>query len=124
MIAIFCAAGLTLWLSLCAAVGIVAVEGALHPPHSPLNADDEQQAASIAIENHAVLTDAQIVSHDGAVLRGWNIRPVAWNGDTVILLHGQGDNRSGMLGPAAMLLREGYTTLLPDARGHGNSVVR
>jgi hypothetical protein len=39
----------------------------------------------------------------------------------VILLHGLGDNRTGMLGPAEMLLRHGYSVLLPDARGHGES---
>jgi len=43
------------------------------------------------------------------------------NGNDVILLHGQGDNRAGMLGPAEMLLRHGYGVLLPDARAHGVS---
>lgn len=75
----------------------------------------------IAKENRAVLTDVDFVARDGAMLRAWSIRPTGWNGDTVILLHGQGDNRSGMLGPAAILLRHGFATLLPDARAHGSS---
>lgn len=102
-------------------IGIVAVEGALHPLRLPLSRADERQAATIATENHAVLTDVDVVARDGAMLRAWSIRPSEWNGDTVILLHGQGDNRSGMLGPAGMLLRHGYATLLPDARAHGIS---
>jgi len=120
-IAIFCGAGLMAWLSLCAVIGVVAVEGALHPVHLPLSISDKQHAATIAKENHAVLTDVDVVARDGAILRAWSIRPVPWNGDAVILLHGQSDNRSGMLGPAEMLLRHGYATLLPDARAHGSS---
>jgi hypothetical protein len=121
MMAIVTGAGLMAWLLLCAVIGVVAVEGALHPLRSPLNAEEEQRAAMTAKENHAVLTDADVVARDGALLRAWSIRPGDWNGDTVILLHGQGDNRSGMMGPAAMLLRHGYATLLPDARAHGTS---
>jgi uncharacterized protein len=121
MIAIVIGSGLTVWLLLCAAIGVVAVEGALHPLRLSLSAPDEQQAATIATENHSVLTDVVVVAPDGAVLHAWSIRPVNWNGDAVILLHGQGDNRAGMLGPASMLLRHGYATLLPDARAHGTS---
>jgi fermentation-respiration switch protein FrsA (DUF1100 family) len=120
-IAIFFGAGVMAWLLLCAVIGVVAVEGALHPVHLPLSTRDEQHAATIVKENHAVLTDVDVVARDGAILRAWSIRPVPWNGDTVMLLHGQGDNRSGMLGPAEMLLRHGYATLLPDARTHGTS---
>jgi pimeloyl-ACP methyl ester carboxylesterase len=39
----------------------------------------------------------------------------------VILLHGHTDNRAGMLGNANLLLRHGYSVLLPDARAHGTS---
>jgi hypothetical protein len=121
LIAICGTASLLAWLLLCAAIGIVAVEGALHPVRRRLSAENELQASIIAKEDHAALTDATVVADDGTVLRAWSIRPGAWNGDTVILLHGQGDNRSGMLGPATMLLRHGYATLLPDARDHGAS---
>lgn len=109
------------WLLVCAAIGVVAVEGALHPMRLPLRAADVQRAAITSEENHAVLTNVDVVARDGSILRAWNMQPAQWNGDTVILLHGQGDNRSGMLGPAAMLLRHGYATLLPDARAHGAS---
>ena len=121
IIAAFIGGGLIAWVLICTVIGVVAVEGAVHPAHLQLSEADEQQAAMIAIANHAVLTDASVVTHDGATLRAWSIRPVDWNGDTVILLHGQAGNRSGMLGPAAMLLRHGFATLLPDARAHGTS---
>ena len=39
----------------------------------------------------------------------------------VILLHGLGDTRIGMVGQASFLLRAHYTVLLPDSRGHGSS---
>lgn len=49
------------------------------------------------------------------------MRPAKWNGSAVILLHGQADNRAGMLGKADVLLRHGYAVLLPDARAQGTS---
>lgn len=110
-----------MWLLLCVVVGVVAVEGALHPARLSLSAENDQQAATIAREDHAVLVDVEIMARDGAALHAWSFRPLDWNGDAVILLHGQGDNRSGMLGPAKMLLRHGYAVLLPDARAHGMS---
>lgn len=37
------------------------------------------------------------------------------------MLHGLGDNRLGMEGVARLLVAHGFTVLLPDARGHGES---
>jgi fermentation-respiration switch protein FrsA (DUF1100 family) len=120
-IAIFTGAGLAMWLLLCSVIGVVAVEGALHPPRLVLSTEDEQHAATIANENHSVLHRVEAIAKDGAVLRAWIMVPVIGNHDAVILLHGQGDNRAGMLGPAGMLLRQGFAVLLPDARAHGLS---
>jgi alpha-beta hydrolase superfamily lysophospholipase len=120
-IAVFVGAGLVMWLLLCAAIGVIAVEGALHPARLAVSAEDEQRAATIARENHAVLTNVEVAAKDGAVLRAWSLIPAVGNHDSVVLLHGQGDNRAGMLGPAGMLLRHGYAVLLPDARAHGMS---
>lgn len=115
------AAALATWLLLCAVVGVIAVEGALHPGRLRLSAADTQQAERMAANDRAVLAEVTVNASDGEVLRAWSIRPVAGNGDAVILLHGQSDNRSGMLGPASMFLRHGYAVLLPDARAHGMS---
>ena len=109
------------WLLVCMLVGIVAVEGALHPGRRPLQSTDEVLARSIAARNHAEITDTALSAADGVTLRAWSIRPGSSNGDAVILLHGQADNRAGMLGIADMLLRHGYSVLLPDARSHGQS---
>ena len=117
----FTVAAVATWLIFSAAIGILAIEGALHPARRPLTLADDGRAQAIADEDHALLSDAEITAQDGAVLRAWKMEPARGNGDAVILLHGQADNRSGMLGPAEMLLRQGYTVLLPDARAHGAS---
>jgi len=104
-----------------AGVGIMAVEMALHPGRRALEARAVESAHAVATRNHAELTDVAITAADGAMLRGWSIRPLRSNGDAVILFHGQTDNRVGMLGDADLLLRHGYAILLPDARAHGVS---
>ena len=113
-----CAIG---WLSISAAAGIVAVEGALHPQRLPVTYTDEALAESVVARDRATVTDASIAAEDGVILRAWIIVPSKANRDAVILLHGQGDNRAGMLGNADLLLRRGYAVLLPDARAHGES---
>jgi pimeloyl-ACP methyl ester carboxylesterase len=39
----------------------------------------------------------------------------------VVLLHGQGDNRAGMLNYVSLFLRNDYSVLNPDMRAHGES---
>jgi uncharacterized protein len=51
----------------------------------------------------------------------WLIQPQHGNGNAVILLHGLGDNRLGMIGYAQLLLADGYAVLMPDSRAHGES---
>jgi alpha-beta hydrolase superfamily lysophospholipase len=70
---------------------------------------------------HYDLTDIAIATQDGATLRAWSIRPPNPNGNALILLHGLGDNRTGMTGYAELLLSHGFSVLMPDARGHGRS---
>jgi hypothetical protein len=62
-----------------------------------------------------------ILSADGLKLRGWFFRAPQPNGDAAIVLHGQTDNRAGMVGFADFFLRHGYDVLTPDNRGHGDS---
>jgi fermentation-respiration switch protein FrsA (DUF1100 family) len=111
----------SMWLLVCLLIGVIATEGTLHPGRNPLTEADRQRALELAAQNHAVLADVSIAAADGAVLRGWSVVPAEANGDAVLLLHGQADNRAGMLGPASLLLRHGYAVLLPDARAHGES---
>jgi uncharacterized protein len=65
--------------------------------------------------------DVEIAAADGLKMRGWFFRSPHANGSTVILLHGQTDNRAGMLGYANLFLRHGYHALVPDLRAHGAS---
>jgi uncharacterized protein len=110
-----------LWLLVCALIGVAAMKRALHTPRRALVAGDESLAQEVSSRNHADLEDVQIQAEDGAILRGWSIRLPGMNRDAVILLHGQGDNRAGMLGNADLMLRHGYSVLLPDSRAHGMS---
>ena len=111
----------TLWLALCSVIGIFAVEGALHPARRPLLAADLELALSIAARDHATMTSVSIAADDGTILRAWLFAIAGGNHHAAILLHGQADNRAGMLGNADLLLRHGISVLLPDARAHGES---
>jgi len=79
--------------------------------------------------------EVAIRAHDGAMLRGWFLQPAAPGPDhsaladshsngareSAIVLHGLGDDRRGMSGQAELLLRHGYSVLMPDSRAHGES---
>lgn len=97
------------------------MEAALHPMRLHVTEGDEEQAQKVANRNHAALVNVEVTAGDGVILRAWSIRPRNDNGVAVILLHGQSDNRAGMLGNADLLLRHGFAVLLPDARAHGES---
>jgi len=109
------------WLAICCIIGVLAVEGALHPQRMQVYATDEARAQTIASKDGATLSLVQITAPDGARLRAWFLRPASSNDDAVLLLHGQSDNRAGELSNADLLLRRGFAVLLPDARGHGES---
>lgn len=101
--------------------GVFLAEGTLHPSRRLLTAKDEMQAQEMAKSHEARLTNVAIVASDHATLRAWSIQPRNSNGHAVILLHGLSDNRMGMIGYADLLLGDGFTVLMPDARAHGNS---
>jgi fermentation-respiration switch protein FrsA (DUF1100 family) len=63
--------------------------------------------------------DVTFDTADGTTLSGWYI-PSA-NGAAVVLSHGAGSTRSGVLDHAVVLARHGYGVVLYDARGHGRS---
>ena len=93
---------------------------ATHPGRRPITEADKQKVIADS-GNGSELSDVSITASDGAVLRGWQIRPAESNGNAVILLHGVGDNRLGISGYGTWLVRNRYTVLLPDARAHGYS---
>ncbi|RJP55515.1 MAG: alpha/beta hydrolase [Anaerolineaceae bacterium] len=58
-------------------------------------------------------------SEDGITLAGW-FTP-SQNGATIILLHGYGGNRTGMIWHADKLAKDGYGILMYDERASGES---
>jgi uncharacterized protein len=110
-----------LYLTFCSVAGIWVADGTLHPPRRLLTPEDESAMIDTAHAVDADLQDVFITTPDAITLRAWTIRPRHANGDSVILLHGLGDNRVGMTGYARLLAAHGYSVLLPDARAQGAS---
>ncbi len=107
------------YLLFCAIMSIPLSDLAFH--RSPTPPDIEQVGRSIAARYGGVLEDVSITALDGVSLQGWFTRPANGNGSAILLLHGVGDNRTGMVGYAEMFLSHGYAVLMPDSRGHGTS---
>ena len=99
--------------------GVVIGPSLVHPAN--LNPMRFEAANEMLRRTGAVREDFAVRASDGAELRGWKIRARGSRGDWVILLHGVSDNRTGVLGQADFLLRHGYSVVMMDARGHGES---
>ena len=108
------------YAAISAVMGIVLAEATLHPAKLALMAQNEAWLHNITNDNLA-FEAVSINANDGIQLRAWSLHPKNQVVDAVILLHGMGDDRSGMTGYAELLLKQGYSVLLPDARAHGAS---
>ncbi len=108
------------YLALSVAAGVLIADMSLKLPHRPLR---YRPAVLAAAHNQfqAALQDVSIQAADGTVLKAWYIHPHTFNGNAVVLLHGITDNREGVAGYGRLFLEHGYSVLLPDARGHGES---
>jgi fermentation-respiration switch protein FrsA (DUF1100 family) len=105
------------------AVGAYFLERRLRPPRKLLTEDDRSKAHSLAQAQGARLDTVEIGSADGITLQAWFFRLDRQNqaGSAAILFHGVADSRAGMMPYAELLLRNGMTVLVPDARAHGES---
>src|ERR1700674_1008860 len=103
----------------CAILAIFLGELAFRPQRVPVN--ERQTAEATASRFGAALRDVSVIASDGSHLQGWFARPARVNGDAVILFHGVGDNRQGMMGFAELFLSNGFTVLVPDSRAQGES---
>src|SRR5579864_252507 len=112
---------LSVYLMLCTAAAIFLANVTLHPQRRSLPANAEAEMRQMVGKFGARLTNVSVNAFDHAQLRAWYIEQHQGNGDAIILLHGQGDNRFGMVGYAQILLAHGYSVLMPDARAHGES---
>jgi alpha-beta hydrolase superfamily lysophospholipase len=63
--------------------------------------------------------NVRFTSADGVTLSGWYVP--SRNRAAVIVLHGYGSNRAGMIEHVDILARHGYGVLAYDLRGHGES---
>ena len=108
-----------IYLGLCFVLGIFLAELAFHPWR--VSVTNRESSKGMAARFGAVLRDVAITASDGTVLRGWFAHPSNANGNAVILLHGIGDNRQGVMGFAELFLSHGYDVLAPDARAQGDS---
>jgi hypothetical protein len=113
------AACLAFYAAFCLLLAIALGEFALHPARVPIYRRPEAQAR--AARFGARLQDVSIASADSTPLEGWLVRPKRPIGDAIILFHGIGDNRQGMMGLAELFISHGYTVLMPDSRGQGAS---
>jgi fermentation-respiration switch protein FrsA (DUF1100 family) len=109
-----------IYLAVCLALGVGLAEMSLHPPR---HRDEDKRGFSARVwrQFHASVHDVQTTGADGAVLRGWYVRPPHPNGEAVILLHGITGNRIDPSGLGDIFLERGYSVLLPDSREHGVS---
>ncbi|MBZ5528400.1 MAG: alpha/beta fold hydrolase [Acidobacteriia bacterium] len=116
------ALGFALLISaLSAWLGWQAAPALLHLPRREFTAENRAAAAAFFSRRGAVLEDFTVRAPDGAALRGWKVRAESSTGDWVLLFHGQGDNRAGMISHAALLLAAGYNVVMMDSRAHGAS---
>src|SRR5262249_33811356 len=93
----------------------------LHPIRRELTAESIREADGTFRFIHADRQDFDVRAQDGVLLRGWLVRPANANGSWVLVFHGVADNRAGVIGQAEMLLRDGYSVVMMDARAHGAS---
>jgi alpha-beta hydrolase superfamily lysophospholipase len=63
----------------------------------------------------------ELTTLDDITLTAWFIPAPEPNGAALVLAHGHGGNRSALLPNAEILTRNGYSLLLLDLRGHGQS---
>src|SRR5579863_5509479 len=117
---VICAVAVTAFLG-SAVVGEMMGHGVLHPMVRRLSPQSIQASERVFQSVGAIAEDFSVSATDGVPLRGWKVRPALPNGDWVLLFHGVSDNRTGMIGQAALLLRHGYSAVMMDARAHGES---
>lgn len=103
-----------------AIVGWIVAPWFLHPMRRALT--DLIHNADLAFaQAGAKREDFRVVARDAVTLRGWKVRAAQPNGDWVLLFHGVGDNRVGVLEHSLILLSAGYSVVMMDARAHGES---
>jgi dipeptidyl aminopeptidase/acylaminoacyl peptidase len=110
-----------LYLVAAVVVGIFLAEAAMHGTRAPIAHQYDAVIRERVALQHAKMSDVAIATSDNVQLRAWYIEPEHPNGRAVALFHGVTDTRRGVAGFGELFLANGYSILLPDARGHGES---
>lgn len=103
------------YLLACGGVGAFVAEGALRPARSRNDPSARARLAASGSVEDVEVTAGGIRQH------AWYVVPPNDRGSAVLVLHGIGDRRSGMVGHAVLLAKHGYRVLLADLRAHGDS---
>jgi uncharacterized protein len=93
----------------------------LHPVRRALTRDSIREADAAFLRIQARREDFNVNALDGALLRGWKVRSAQPSGDWVLVFHGVGDSRIGVVDHSLVLLSAGYNVVMMDARAHGES---
>ena len=70
---------------------------------------------------HSKCDSVVVTVRDGIALRAWYYTPDEPNNKAIVLFHGVGSNREDMVALGNLFLKQGYSVLEPDLRGHGES---
>jgi uncharacterized protein len=100
-------------------LGAALAELAFHPPQ--VRVPNESGLSHIKAQPGTKWKDVTLIATDGIPLHGWHFQPANSSTSAVIMLHGVGDSKNGMIGFATEFLSKGYSVLIPDSRGHGSS---
>lgn len=101
--------------------GVFLAEGSVHPPHLIPAAEVDHLVDAIANEDAADIRTVFLTAPDGTRLHAYWLRPRRGGNRGVLIAHGVGDSAWGSAGYSRMFLLRGYSVLLPESRGHGQS---
>jgi uncharacterized protein len=108
-------------MTLAAIAGWFAGPMFLHPIKRELTPSLIRDADESFKHTHGKREDFVVKAPDGTILRGWKVHAENPNGSWVLLFHGVSDNRIGVVGQSELLLQNGYSVVMMDARCHGDS---
>ncbi len=109
--------GLCLVLAIGAGAALSATGVGVHRATHPPRASGESPVVASAL---VALEPVRFQATDGVELAAWLVRGKP-GGATVVLCHALGDSKASLLHLAVTLERRGFTMLLLDFRGHGES---
>ncbi len=109
-----------LYLGVCVVLGIGLAESTLRLPTQHVFTG-RMFRIRMNRQFEAGVQSVSLTAADGVRLSAWWVTPQHPNGRAVLLLHGIGGNRVDMSGFSDIFVAQGYSVLLPDSRGHGES---